>query len=801
MTQALRQEFIGLRKKAIEKTFHRMNDMQKQAVFHVNGPLLILAGAGSGKTTVLVNRIASLIRFGDAFHSEDIRGTVTENEITYLKRYIDGQENDLEGLEHLMSVGAPPPWRILAITFTNKAAGELKERISAMLGTGGEEVWASTFHATCARILRRDAGLLGYSNNFTIYDTDDSKRLMKDVQKSLSIDDKKLSHKVILKEISKAKDEMMSPKEFTELYGHDFRLKQIAECYVRYQSKLKSADAMDFDDMICNTVELLDKHEEVREYYQNRFTYIHVDEYQDTNKAQFRLIRLLTGARKNLCVVGDDDQSIYKFRGATIENILSFEQHFENARVIRLEQNYRSTQTILDAANAVISNNKNRKGKNLWTEQEDGEKIVCHTALDEQDEASFIADSILEHVREGESYKSHAVLYRMNAQSNAIERTLVRSGIPYRIIGGHRFYERMEIKDALAYLQVIVNPSDSVRLMRIVNAPKRGIGDTSTDKAAQIAAGLNLTLFEVMKHADEYELLSRSAVKMKAFTQLIESLQAAAEELPIQELYELMIQKTGYRVMLEELGDEGLTRLENINELSSNLLKYQQENAEEASLSGFLEEVSLMTDIDNYNADNDSVVLMTLHSAKGLEFPYVYLPGMEEGIFPGMQSMFEPKEVEEERRLAYVGITRAKKELTVLHCRSRMLFGNTSYNQASRFMREIPEDLTESTQKAAFSSFQSHEPYADTSGGFGKPFAPKSFGKASGFGSIGVSQPKKAPAATETFSPGDRVEHKTFGAGTVLSVSQMGSDSLIEIAFDTKGKKKLMSNFAKLQKE
>jgi len=791
-------QLTQLRKKVIDRYFSRMNEMQKKAVFHTQGPLLILAGAGSGKTTVLVNRIANIIKFGNAYQSDRFFYTPNEEEIAYLENYAKTGEGSIEGFESFLSENAPQPWRILAITFTNKAAGELKERISTMLGTGGEEVWASTFHSTCSRILRRDADRIGYSKQFTIYDTDDSKRLMKEVQRQLEVDDKKLPNKAILSEISKAKDEMTDPEEFIAKYSQDYRLKQIGQCYKLYQKKLADSDAMDFDDLLCKTVELFETCPDVLEYYQNRFAYIHVDEYQDTNRVQFRFVRLLSEKTENLCVVGDDDQSIYKFRGATIENIMSFEKHFKDAMVIRLEQNYRSTQNILNAANSVISNNRGRKGKNLWTENGEGNKLTCHNALDETEEAAYIADSIFEHVSAGDNYKDHAVLYRMNAQSNSVERAFVRMGIPYRIIGGHRFYERAEIKDMLAYLQVINNPNDSVRLNRIINVPKRGIGDASMQKAAEIADGLGIPLFEVLSTADQYSALSRSSNKMIEFMRKISFFAQKAEEMSIHELYELVLNESGYMLMLEGMMDEGLAKVENVNELSSNLVKYEAENGENATLYGFLEEVSLFTDIDNYNADADSVVMMTLHSAKGLEFPYVYLPGLEEGVFPGFRSMFDPSEVEEERRLAYVGITRAKKELFMLHAQSRMLFGNTTRNKPSRFATEIPSELMNVTRASGFGGFSK-----GTGGGAGASFGDiPSSGKSYTFtGFDGSAGAKKEPAAqSEAFQSGDRVNHKTFGDGMVISVTPMGSDSLIEVAFDSKGSKKLMSNFAKLKR-
>lgn len=506
MTQ---EQLQALRRQVMEKEFSRMNPMQREAVFTTEGPLLILAGAGSGKTTVLVNRIANIVKYGCAYGAREFSVSLTEEEIRMLEEYRDGTQEYTDEIADLLAVRPAKPWQILAITFTNKAAGELKERLEAMLGPDGQDIWASTFHSTCARILRRDGESIGYTSHFTIYDTDDSKRVMKECQRLLNIDDKMLSHKTLLHEISHAKDSLISPEDYLNDAGDDVRLRKIGEAYRLYEKLLRDADAMDFDDMIVNTVKLLEENEEVRTRYQNRFRYVMVDEYQDTNHAQYRLTSLLAGGSGNLCVVGDDDQSIYRFRGATIENILSFEEQYHKAKVIRLEQNYRSTQNILDAANAVISHNTERKGKNLWTANGPGEKIVVDNAFDEQEESTFIADTIMDSVKGGRKWSDHAVLYRMNAQSNAIERTFVRMGVPYRVIGGHRFYERKEIRDALAYLSVISNPADNIRLRRIINEPKRGIGATTINHAAQIAAGLGLSLYEVISHADEYEQLVR----------------------------------------------------------------------------------------------------------------------------------------------------------------------------------------------------------------------------------------------------------------------------------------------------
>ncbi len=792
------KEFFALRKQIIEQDFSRMNDRQKEAIFHTDGPLLILAGAGSGKTTVIVNRIANLVKYGRAYASSEVSEEPTPQRMKLMQRYLDGDKSVLFDIEDLLAVDAARPWQILAITFTNKAANELKERLAAMLGTAGEEVWASTFHACCARMLRRDGEKLGFTPHFSIYDTDDSRRLMKECQRQLDIKDGVLSHKTILSEISKAKDQMISPAEYLKQAGRDIRLQKIGAAYKMYQEELKKADAMDFDDIICNCVQLLETNEDVRAYYQRRFRYIMVDEYQDTNRLQFRLTQLLASPRNNICVVGDDDQSIYRFRGATIENILSFESQFPGTTLIRLEQNYRSTQTILDVANEVISNNRNRKGKNLWTENGAGERVVEFTAYDEQDEARFIAETIEENVSGGRfTFSDHAVLYRMNAQSNAVESALVRAGLPYRVIGGYRFYERAEIRDALAYLTVVNNPHDNIRLRRIINVPKRGIGETSVNRAFEIATGLGVSLFEVISHADEYETLSRAAARLMKFCSLITELHERADSMHLDDLFKEIIERTDYLSYLKADSEKGQDRIENLGELASNLVTYENEN-EDATLSGFLEEVALMTDIDNYNAQADAVVLMTLHSAKGLEFPVVFIPGMDEGIFPGVQSMSSPQEVEEERRLAYVGITRAKQKLYLSHANTRLLFGSTSRNMPSRFLAEIPEHLAEKTgRRSVFSQTNLFDNDNHISGGYsryeGTGFLQKERSRAK-------AQPPKPKAPAATYRIGDTVLSKAFGQGTILSVRPMGNDSMLEIAFEKAGTKKLMANYAKLEK-
>lgn len=735
----------------LQKQFSKMNDMQQKAVFCTEGPLLILAGAGSGKTTVLVNRIA-----------------------------------------YILKAGLCRPWQILAITFTNKAAGELKERICNAVDEGGDDIWAATFHSTCSRILRRYGDRLGYTNKFTVYDTDDTKRLMKDILKQLSVDEKILSHKTVLNEISRAKDKMITPEMMKAEAGCDSRKITISKAYAIYQERLKSGNAMDFDDLLMNTVLLFEKCPEILQYYQNLFKYIMVDEYQDTNKVQYKFVSMLAEKHGNICVVGDDDQSIYKFRGATIENILSFENTFKGANVIRLEQNYRSTKNILNAANNVIANNTSRKGKTLWTNNEVGDKIVLHTASTERDEAAYIAKVIVEEVAKGRKFSDFAVLYRMNAQSNSVEFALSRSGIPHRIIGGHRFYDREEIKDMTAYLQVINNPDDDVRLRRIINRPKRGIGDTTVNKAADIASALGESIFNVIKNAADYPDISKAASKLKGFCDMIEELSEYAQDEynSLEGLYNEILDRTDYINYLKTTKeDHAEVKIENIEELLSNIKNFEEDYGDEADLSTFLEDIALQTDIDNYDEEADSVVMMTMHSAKGLEFPVVFIPGMEEGIFPSFSSTMDPEELNEERRLAYVGITRAKEKLYLIKCQSRMLFGSTNRNMPSRFVREIPGEIVELTgmERKIKEPMANREPYATE--------------KTSGF--KGHTEFVKQPAGTAgsaSYSVGDMVKHKVFGEGMVVKTERMGNDTMLEIAFDKVGTKILMANFAKLVK-
>lgn len=738
----------------LKKQFSHMNNMQQQAVFCTEGPLLILAGAGSGKTTVLVNRIAYILQ------SELCK-----------------------------------PWQILAITFTNKAAGELKERICNAVPEGGSDIWAATFHSTCARILRRYGDRIGFTSHFTVYGTDDQKKLVKDILKQLNYDEKMLPVKRVLNEISKAKDEMLTPQEMLKRAGYDNLKQSVAKVYEIYQSRLKTADAMDFDDMLCKTVELFQKCPDILEFYQNQFKYIMVDEYQDTNKVQYKFVSMLAAKYGNICVVGDDDQSIYKFRGATIENILSFENTFKGAKMIRLEQNYRSTQNILNAANGVISNNTMRKGKTLWTENAVGDKIEVHTSDSERDEAQFIAKTILDGVADGRKFSDFAILYRMNAQSNSIEQALSRSGIPHRVIGGRRFYDREEIRDMVAYLQVINNPHDDVRLGRIINVPKRGIGATTLEKASEIAAGLGESIYSVIKDADVYPQLSRAATKLKSFVALIVGLMEAEQsgDYSLAELYNLILEHTDYEKYLKTEKDNPDVRIENIEELSSNIIKFEEDYAEEASLSNFLEEISLQTDIDNYDAEADSSVMMTLHSAKGLEFPVVFIAGLEEGVFPSIATMMNPDELNEERRLAYVGITRAKEKLYITKAKSRMLMGHTSYNKVSRFVNEIPPELLNYTgEKKTFASTNGFSASSShISIGAGSKFTPnKSFNTFT----------KPAVKSGTVYKKGDCVFHKVFGKGMIMKTEKMGNDTMLEVAFDKAGTKTLMANFSKMEK-
>ena len=887
MATNLQQEFCKLRDTYIEKQFGRLNEMQRAAVFTTSGPLLILAGAGSGKTTVLVNRIANLIRFGSAHGSSWTPREVTEDDVKALRTALMTGTDAPGWLDGMLRKDAVRSWNVMAITFTNKAAGELKERLRNMLGgEEGDEVFASTFHSACVRILRRWAEEIGYPRSFTIYDTDDSQRVMKTVYKELSVDDKFFPVKSAINQMSRWKDQLVSPAEALQTPAKDTKGALAARVYAAYEKKLKEAGAFDFDDLIYQTVQLLAEHKEVRDFYQNKYRYLLVDEYQDTSVAQFRLVSLLTGPEKNICVVGDDDQSIYRFRGATIENILNFERVYPGTKTIRLEQNYRSTSNILNAANCVIQHNTERKGKTLWTQNGEGDKVQVYTAENEQDEASHIADIIGQHLREGGHLADHAVLYRMNAQSAPLESYFTRAGIPHKIVGGQRFNDRKEVKDIHSYMSIVANPRDDVRLRRIINEPARKIGATTIDVIADLAGQEGVSMLEIIRHADQYAKLSRAIAPLYKFYQIYERLQDSLENKTLDEFASDVIEITGYKAMLEADAAKGhedaADRLQNLGQLVNNVKNYCDQQGEEASLEGYLEDIALISDIDNYNESADQVVLMTIHSAKGLEFPYVFLIGMEEGVFPSEMSKYSEADLEEERRLAYVGITRAKKELYISNSVTRMLYGRTQRNEPSRFLREIEPEYLEETRSpvleqrsrlggwgssysdtvpggasgysgasgwgrgsSSYGSYGGSTGYGNRSGylnreynagesrGFGSGYAGRgsfssgygsSYGSHSGSvgGSGGFGSGYSRPATPETpakqinftgtptaktnantkkhYEPGDVVEHKVFGRGTVVAVKPAAGDQIVEIRFEKVGIKKTMANFAPLTK-
>ncbi len=792
MNQEYIDRFIKARRNYIAQQFHNLNPMQREAVMTTEGPLLLLAGAGSGKTTVLINRIANILRFGKGSECNEIPDAISEDDVSFLENLESPcSDFDRKRADYLCAVEPAAPWSVMAITFTNKAANELKERLAAMLGPEAQDVWAMTFHSACCRILRREIEHLGFTRSFTIYDSADSERVVKGIVKDMGLDEKTFPAKYILSLISAQKDKMVTPQKMLDNIeeASDFRLLQVAKIYQKYQVQLKENNALDFDDIIFKTVELLQSFEDIRRFYQRKFKYILVDEYQDTNHMQYLLTSLLAGGYENICVVGDDDQSIYRFRGATIENILNFEKQYHGARLIRLEQNYRSTQAILNAANAVIAHNIGRKGKHLWTANGAGDPITVYEAADEGNEASFVAGQIIARSK-GNNFKNYAVLYRTNAQSNAIEFALKRNAIPYRVIGGMRFFDRAEIKDMLSYLCVINNRLDDLRLHRIINNPPRGLGAKTIEVADRLAQAEGKGLYHVVSDPYSYGPLEKSGNKLMQFTVMIEELaQLLQGGMNLTDFYEEVMLRTGYIAMLENKPtEENKTRLENIRELKSSIQTYM-DNAEDPSLSGFLEEIALYTDIEDYNEGDDAVVLMTMHAAKGLEFPHVFLVGMEDGLFPGMRSIGDMEEMEEERRLCYVAITRAMQTLTISHARQRMLYGRTNTALPSRFLREIPEDIM--IRKGGY--YQGSR-------------------AASGFGEYYKQAiPRVTPAVKKEFSSlssasdkstylqlnkGDMIHHTAFGRGMVLSVLKMGGDALLEIAFDGVGTKKLMAKTA-----
>ncbi len=791
MSTILTERFVAAKQALFRKLYGDLNEKQREAVFAVDGPLLILAGAGSGKTTVLVRRIAHIIKYGHAYDSNALPEGFFESDVKALEDAAAADLTKEELTEILLpfAYNTAAPWQILSITFTNKAAKEMKDRLAKELGDESlaAEIWAGTFHSTCVRVLRRFGDHIGIGRDFSIYDADDTKRLITLCQKELGMDDKMFPVKSTMNTISKAKDKLILSDEFEAESGNDFRLQKIAEVYKLYMQKLRDANALDFDDLILQTVRLLRESKEAREYYQNRFRYVLVDEYQDTNKAQFELTRQFAGRYNNLMVVGDDDQSIYRFRGATIENILEFDQSFTDAKIVKLEQNYRSTQNILAAANAVIKHNFARRGKELWCDKGEGDKIRVKKLQSQNDEARYIINKIIDGVtREKRKYSDFAVLYRMNAQSNNLENYFAKSGLPYRMLGGVRFYERKEIKDLIAYLSVLRNQNDTVRLRRIINEPKRKIGETTVEAVFRLADSAGRSPFEIMEYANEYTAIQKTAPRLADFVHMIRELRAKAETLPVSELIKLVYIRTGYSEMLQNSGFEGLERIANVGELISNAVAYETENPD-ASLEGFLEDIALVSDVDNYDENADAVVLMTIHSAKGLEFPVVFLPGFEDGIFPSMQASMDPEELEEERRLAYVAITRAKDRLFCVHVRERLIFGKTQFNPRSRFIDEIPSELID----------LGYIPKTETESGTRqkKPVISEAF-----FRKADLASDVGRTETAEQFEPGDRVKHYNFGEGEVLSAKQMGADVMYEIMFDDVGTKKLMATYAKLKR-
>ena len=788
-------KYAAVRRAVIEQRFSNLNDKQREAVFATEGPLLILAGAGSGKTTVLINRIINILRFGQGLTSEFAPAGATEDDLLFLTEYLtDPKPENRARAEQLCAMHPARPWEVIAITFTNKAARELRERLTAALDDekAASAVWAYTFHTACLRILRRHGDLLGFETAFTIYDEDDKKRVITGVLKRLNLDTKTFDPRTVMNMISRAKDKLMTPKQFAADAAGDYFREKVSEVYKLYEKEMKKACALDFDDIIMKTVLLLQSNPEVLEYYQHQFRYVLVDEYQDTNYAQYVLTSLLAGYYENICVVGDDDQSIYKFRGATITNILEFEKQFKDAKTIRLEQNYRSTGNILNAANEVIRNNVGRKGKELWTDHGDGAKIRLHRSDSQEGEAAYIADTIREGVQQGHRWSDFAVLYRNNVLSDNIAAAFIRANIPYRVYKGRDFFSRAEIRDMFAYLWVLENPADELRLRRIINVPARKIGDKSVETAAQVALENGMLLYDVVRQASHFPALSRGAAAMEKFGAMMENLRQQRQFLSLSELYDELLDKSGYRAALEEKGGvEEQGRLEHIEELKSYIVNYENDH-DEASLAGFLEEMALYTDADQTGEDEDAVLMMTMHSAKGLEFPVVFLAGMEDGLFPGFRAMEREEDMEEERRLCYVAVTRAKEQLYLTCAERRMLYGRTQYAHPSRFIAEMPRELLDSNISESRSFQAATQP---------DPTLPRAQVARARYVSAAASTPSVAPARAQSvplpdFTAGCRVRHKAFGDGMVVSVKPMGGDALLEIAFDQKGTKRLMAKSA-----
>lgn len=773
------EQYAHLRREIIKKEFSHLNNMQLEAVLKTQGPLLLLAGAGSGKTTVIINRIVNILKYGNGSDSTYVPEWANEEHIALMESYLQDPNPDLdEAIQRLCAVDVPRAYEILAITFTNKAAGEMKSRLEQAVGDAGLDIWAHTFHACCIRILRRDIEKLGYSKSFTIYDEDDKKKLITAVIKELNVDEKRYDVKGVMSAISRAKDGFENPEEYAINAQGDFYKATVAKIYQMYQRRMREASALDFDDIIIKTVELLYDYEEVRQYYQQKFQFVLVDEYQDTNHAQYLLCSLLAGGHENICVVGDDDQSIYKFRGATIKNIMEFEKEYAGARTIRLEQNYRSTTNILSAANEVISQNTQRKGKTLWTNNGDGEKVLIYTCENQEDESEYIAKEILKGVQKGDKLSDFTVLYRSHVLSNSIEASFKRHGIQYRIVSGLRFFDRAEVKDVLAYLWLVSNPADTVRLKRVINVPARKIGPKAIETLDQVALTYGITHFEGCEKSDTILELIKFADGLKGFANLINGFREMAETASISQLYEEVLLKSGYHAMLEANSDkEGRARIENVLELKSNIVEYE-ERTENPTLGGFLEEIALFTDLDRYDTETDAVTMMTMHSAKGLEFPTVFICGVEEGIFPSYRSMESEQELEEERRLCYVGMTRAKQVLHMTNCRRRVLYGQTTYGRPSRFLGEIPELYTKEVEKK--------KPTLSANDRKPKRMVPPVHSMTSGGG----------PTFAPCLALGDVIVHKAFGRGKILKTTAIGGDVLLEIQFEDGGKKLMMEKTA-----
>ena len=779
MNELETRRFLRAKRALFDKYYSFLNEKQREAVYTVNGPVLILAGAGSGKTTVLVNRIAHIIKYGNAYASNNVPEFMTEDTLDDLEAAASLPREQIEKYLELFEEAPCSPDRILAITFTNKAANEIKERLAKILNADAENIWAGTFHSICMRILRKDGELIGYRPGFGVCDADDSKKTISVCAKELGINEKLISIKDIQNIISNAKDKLLTPEDYRAEYGKDYKYKQVADVYEKYQKSLEDSNLLDFDDIIMKTVMLLRSNPDVLSMYQNKFRYVCIDEYQDTNEAQFELSRLLSGFYKNIMVVGDDDQSIYKFRGATIENILNFDQTYLSASVIMLEQNYRSTSNILNAANGLIARNYHKHPKKLWCENEQGSRIVVKQTMSQNDEARFIVEEIIRQKEQnGYKYKDFAVLYRMNAISRSLETIFANSGIPYRMLGAHRFYDREEVKDIVAYLSLINNLNDNVHLRRIFNKPARRIGASSFDKASAIGAELDMPILDVMANAREYNAIPKTATEpMVAFSSLMREFNASVSKMPLDELVQGVIKRTGYEQMLIEEGEAGKERRENLEQLVSAIKEYEQ-SEENPSLSGFLEQISLVADVDKYDENDDTVILMTIHSSKGLEFPIVFIPAMEDTIFPSSQSVFSNGEIEEERRLAYVAITRAKKRLYMIHASERMMHGMTMRNPLSRFVKEIDPQYLDmqrlSTRGGTFTIPQKG---------------------ATSFTDALTGGPKPQRSAVVPYNIGDRVNHSSFGDGTVVGVTPMSADFMYEIDFDKSGRKKLMATY------